>query len=127
MLGVIDFSVAFDCWKEWCEFFGPITERIKAKPSISDYFRRTIEICSLVIGDGRNLSVHLIQFNTLYAYQLCFPSTYQFHNEPPEYRYVLNTFNTVFTFMFTGEAILKLFAFRTVSGVLVFPRTLYLS
>ena len=60
MLGVIDFSVAFDCWKEWCEFFGPITERIKAKPSISDYFRRTIEICSLVIGDGRNLSVHLI-------------------------------------------------------------------
>ncbi|XP_027058824.1 voltage-dependent N-type calcium channel subunit alpha-1B-like [Pocillopora damicornis] len=48
----------------------------------------------------------LIALNTLIL-------TMKFHNEPPEYRYVLNTFNTVFTFMFTGEAILKLFAFRT--------------
>ena len=70
MLGVIDFSVAFDCWKEWCEFFGPITERIKAKPSISDYFRRTIEICSLVIGDG---AFNLIQ------YTLCIPTVLSFY------------------------------------------------
>ncbi|CAH3178338.1 unnamed protein product, partial [Porites evermanni] len=31
---------------------------------------------------------------------------------PDPYRKTLDTFNTIFTFMFTGEAILKLFAFR---------------
>ena len=39
----------------------------------------------------------------------------QYYDEPPVYRAVLDMFNTIFTFMFTGEAILKLFAFRTVS------------
>lgn len=39
----------------------------------------------------------------------------QFDDEPPLYREILDLFNTIFTFMFTGEAILKLFAFRTVS------------
>ena len=39
----------------------------------------------------------------------------QFDDEPEMYRDILDRFNTIFTFMFTGEAILKLFAFRTVS------------
>ncbi|XP_073242529.1 voltage-dependent calcium channel type A subunit alpha-1-like [Porites lutea] len=34
------------------------------------------------------------------------------YREPEPYRKTLNIFNTIFTFMFTGEAILKLFAFR---------------
>lgn len=44
-----------------------------------------------------------------------FSFCYQFDEEPTLYREILDMFNTIFTFMFTGEAILKLFAFRTVS------------
>ncbi|XP_020626974.1 voltage-dependent R-type calcium channel subunit alpha-1E-like isoform X3 [Orbicella faveolata] len=48
----------------------------------------------------------LIALNTLIL-------TMKFDDEPPLYREILDLFNTIFTFMFTGEAILKLFAFRT--------------
>ncbi|XP_068694848.1 voltage-dependent calcium channel type A subunit alpha-1-like isoform X3 [Montipora foliosa] len=47
----------------------------------------------------------LIALNTLIL-------TMKFHNEPKLYREILDIFNIIFTFMFTGEAILKLFAFR---------------
>ncbi|KAJ7339584.1 hypothetical protein OS493_005987 [Desmophyllum pertusum] len=48
----------------------------------------------------------LIALNTLIL-------TMKFYDEPDEYRYILDLFNTIFTFMFTGEAMMKLFAFRT--------------
>ncbi|KAK3700089.1 hypothetical protein QZH41_015046, partial [Actinostola sp. cb2023] len=37
----------------------------------------------------------------------------KFHGETETYRFYLNLFNTIFTFMFTAEALLKLVAFRT--------------
>ncbi|XP_074629841.1 voltage-dependent L-type calcium channel subunit alpha-1D-like isoform X2 [Acropora palmata] len=47
----------------------------------------------------------LIALNTLIL-------TMKYYKEPKLYRSILDIFNTIFTFMFTGEAILKLFAFR---------------
>ena len=52
-----------------------------------------------------------LPLNVIYYYYYFF----QFYNEPEVYRTTLDLFNTIFTFMFTGEAILKLFAFRLVS------------
>ncbi|XP_048587790.1 voltage-dependent P/Q-type calcium channel subunit alpha-1A isoform X2 [Nematostella vectensis] len=37
----------------------------------------------------------------------------KFYQEPTLYRYYLDLFNSIFTFMFTAEALLKLIAFRT--------------
>lgn len=54
-------------------------------------------------------------FNVLNVTMLLFSLSYQFYGEPDIYRRILDIFNIVFTFMFTGEAVLKLFAFRTVS------------
>ena len=54
-------------------------------------------------------------FNVLKITMLLFSFSCQFYGEPAIYREILDMFNIVFTFMFTGEAVLKLFAFRTVS------------
>lgn len=43
-------------------------------------------------------------------------SLLQFDDQPEAYANFLNLLNDIFTFMFTGECMLKLFAFRKVSS-----------